>query len=543
MAPRDSVILSVHALLDVDREYGRPPVELLAGEWLFHQGDASDAAYVLESGRLEVIDEAGGYRQLRVVPAGTVVGELSLLSGRPRAAGIRALRDSRLTVLPRVAFERLVDEQPGFGLSLARALARALRESTETVEAARPPATVAVLGFERAPVGSFASELCARLSPHVSAAVFDQNAAAPKDWGTALDELEGSNAHVLLPAAPDAPEEWREFCLRQADRVLALAAGDPPQVPDPRLIGCDLALDPALPTEAWIAALRPRRTHLAGALDRLARMLSGRAVGVVLSGGGARGLAHIGVLAELERAGVVIDRVGGCSMGALIGALYAQGRDPDEIAAGCRAELVRKRPFADYTVPRTSLIRAQRAHAMLGRLLGDGRIECLPRSYFCVSADLITAELVVLRDGPIRDAVLASMSVPGVMPPRRVGARLLVDGGVLANLPLEPMNEGAEGPAIAVDAMGRRLTQEDERASDARPRILEILSRATVLGSWRQGRAQAEEAAMTIRPEPGDLGLLDFQRLDEAVAAGREAAAAALADGRAAALTGAAPGA
>jgi NTE family protein len=135
------------------------------------------------------------------------------------------------------------------------------------------------------------------------------------------------------------------------------------------------------------------------------------------------------------------------------------------------------------------------------------------------------------------------MSVPGVMPPRRLGDRLLVDGGVLANLPLEPMNDGAEGPAIAVDAMGRRLTQEDERAADARPRILEILARATVLGSWRQGRLQAEEAALTIRPEPGELGLLDFGRMDEAIEAGREAAAAALAGGRAAALTGALPGA
>jgi NTE family protein len=543
MPPRDSVILSVHALLDLDREYGRPPVNLLAGEWLFHQGDPSDAAYVLESGRLEVIDEAGGHRQLRVVPAGTVVGELSLLSGRPRAAGIRALRDSTLTVLPQAAFERLVDDQPGFGLSLARALARALRESTETVEAARPPATVAVLGFGAAPAASLASELCARLGDCATATVFDRDAADPKDWGARLDEQEDSHAHVLLPAGADAPEEWREFCLRQADRILAIAAGDPPSTFDPRLIGCDLALDPALPTEAWISAFRPRRTHLTGDLDRLARKLAGRAVGVVLSGGGARGLAHIGVLAELERAGVVIDRVGGCSMGAMIGALYAQGRDPDEIAAACRGELVRKKPFNDYTVPRTSLIRAQRAEAMLGRLLGQGRIECMPRSYFCVSADLITADLVVLRDGPVRDAVLASMSVPGVMPPRRVGDRLLVDGGVLANLPLEPMNDGAEGPAIAVDAMGRRLTQEDERPADARPRILEILARASVLGSWRQGRLQAEEAALTIRPEPGELGLLDFGRMDEAIAAGREAAAAALAGDRAAALTGAAPGA
>ena len=125
-------------------------------------------------------------------------------------------------------------------------------------------------------------------------------------------------------------EPWTEFCLQQADRILAVTAGG--SVPDglgqrPELRGCDLVVhDVALRSgalESWADALDPieshvvRASHLDQDLARAARRLSGRSVGVVLSGGGARAFSHIGVLEELTAAGVTIDRVAGVSMGAL----------------------------------------------------------------------------------------------------------------------------------------------------------------------------------------------------------------------------------
>ena len=232
-------------------------------------------------------------------------------------------------------------------------------------------------------------------------------------------------------------------------------------------------------------------------------------------------MAHVGVLEVLLRAEVPIDRLGGTSIGALVGALAAAERPASEIAQLCQAELVDRHPFRDYTWPRTSLIRAQRARAMLERLFAGAHLEDLATDYFCVSTDLTDAKVVVHRRGLAVDAVGASMSLPGLAPPVRDGVRLLVDGGVLNNTPVDVMAARGEGPVVAVDVMSHRLARTDHRAL---PSIVETLARATVIGSHAQARARLAEADLVITPDLGSVGLLDFSRSDEAIAAGRRAA-------------------
>jgi NTE family protein len=153
--------------------------------------------------------------------------------------------------------------------------------------------------------------------------------------------------------------------------------------------------------------------------------------------GCARGLAHIGALDALEEAGLVVDRIGGCSMGALVGGLYACGRSPGEIAAICREELVEGRPMRDYTLPVAGLIRRGRAEAMLRRMFAQRQIEELPLGYYCVSADLVSGELIEHTTGALLQAVGASICLPGISPPVPDGDRLLIDGGILNHLPVE----------------------------------------------------------------------------------------------------------
>jgi NTE family protein len=212
-------------------------------------------------------------------------------------------------------------------------------------------------------------------------------------------------------------------------------------------------------------------------------------------------------------------------MGAYVGALYAIGLQPDEIAERCRDELVRHRPFNDYTVPRVALLRARKAKRMLQRLFGAPRIEELERNYFCVSADLVAAEPVVHRSGSLWEAVGASMSLPGLVPPVVAGARLLVDGGVLDNFPVEVMAAGGEGPIVAVDAMGRRPLG----GAGGPPALLETLARATVLSSWQAAALSRALADVLVVPDPGEVPMLGFDRLDELRQAGREAARSSLA--------------
>jgi predicted acylesterase/phospholipase RssA len=186
----------------------------------------------------------------------------------------------------------------------------------------------------------------------------------------------------------------------------------------------------------------------------------------------------------------------------------------------CRTELINRRLFRDFTWPRTALIRAQRARAMLERLFGDARLEDLDLDCFTVSADLGTAEVIVQRHGLVVEAVGASMSLPGLAPPVRVAGHLLVDGGVLNNVPVDVMAATGEGPVIAVDVMTRLPVGSTTRL----PSIIETLARATVIGSHHQADARLSGADVVIVPNVGRVGLLEFTRFDELVEAGRRAA-------------------
>ncbi len=287
----------------------------------------------------------------------------------------------------------------------------------------------------------------------------------------------------------------------------------------------------------------------AAAVDAVARRLSGHAPGVVLSGGGARGFAHIGVLEELLAAGLNLDRVGGCSMGALVGALFAIGLAPDEIEARLRAELIDRNPMNDYTIPLAALVRGRKAEAMLLRLFGDRQIEELEREFFCVSSDLVTSELVVHRRGNLYEAVGASLCLPGIGPPVAVGDRLLVDGGVLDNLPVATMAARGEGPVIAVDVSSRFEPPSRSAAGAGRPRMRrlsarirraiigwdtplpsfgETLTRSVVLGSIDTAEAARKHADVVIAPEVQGIGLVEFDRIGEIRAQGSAAAREAL---------------
>jgi NTE family protein len=249
----------------------------------------------------------------------------------------------------------------------------------------------------------------------------------------------------------------------------------------------------------------------------------------VLSGGGARGFAHIGAIAELEQDGIEVDRYGGCSMGSFIAAMAASGWRADDIRARCHEELVRRSPFNDYTLPRVALIRSRKAARMLDRLFAELTIEELAKPLFTVSADLVSSGLVVHRRGSVVEAVGASMSIPGLAPPLPRGGRLLVDGGVLNNLPVDAMADAAEGPIVAVDVV-RRLAASDA-AAPSLPSIMETLSRATVLGSVERAERNRELALLVVSPDVQDVPLRDFRSLDRAIEAGRTAARAALDNG------------
>lgn len=505
---------------------------LLAGEWLFRAGDPADELFVVLGGRLRVsVDDGAGEREVNELGPGAAVGELALLTGSRRSASVRAVRDTTLLTLPGATFAAHLARDPGLGSGIARALAAQLQERGGLPLPASRPTLIAVRGVAPGlPITALGSALGRALAAFGPVEVMHQGVAEE------IERAEDASAHVVL-VDDGGDAEWSALCARQADRTLLVAAaGVRPAAVAP---GADLvALGPFAGGElrSLIDAVAPRTHHRLASTEpedpgvgRLARHVVGRALGVVLSGGGARGLAHIGVLEVLEEEGIAVDSVGGCSMGSLIAAMAAAGWSPRMIRDRCHEELVQRSPFNDYTLPRVALIRSRKAARMLNRLFEELTIEELQRPFFAVSADLLSSEVVVHRSGSVIEAVGASMSIPGLAAPLPRGGRLLVDGGVLNNLPVDAMAETHEGPILAVDVI--RRVDAGGPAEPELPSIVETLSRATVLGSVERAEANRGLAVLVVMPDVQDVALREFRALDRAIEAGRRAAREALAAG------------
>ncbi|MEO8200447.1 MAG: patatin-like phospholipase family protein, partial [Gemmatimonadota bacterium] len=354
---------------------------------------------------------------------------------------------------------------------------------------------------------------------------------------------------------------WTLRCLSQADRILhvALRSGTaaPEQVYGPRgsaaVIGgaADQELvvlhqDPVPTSTDRLLALGEFTTHHhlrvnhAGDHARLARHLAGRAIALVLGGGGARGFAHIGVIRALEEAGVPIDRLGGASMGAVIAAQYASGLGPDEMLDLNRHGWVGYRPHRDFTVPVISLLSGRAAGRMLKMMFADRRLEDLWLNCFCVSTNLSRAELMVHREGPVRRWLRASISIPGSAPPV-IGDHgdLLVDGGVLDNVPVAAMRALGDSAIIAVDVSPNvdlvvdsrlklapspweMLLNRWRKVDDLKrfPSLFQILYRTSVLASIRAGKQGRGAVELYLEPPTGAFDTFAMASIDSIVEAG-----------------------
>ena len=340
---------------------------------------------------------------------------------------------------------------------------------------------------------------------------------------------------------------WRDFCLRQSDAVVLVARAGGAVPDDVPSLGFqpDLVVIGALPApsdrSAWVAATDAWRLTVADGDLRLAMVdvadrLAGRSLGLVLAGGGARAFAHIGVLRELEEAGYPVNRLAGSSIGSAVATMYGLGMDGEELEERCYAEFVRRNPFNDWTFPTHAMTRGVRVRASIARVTGDAVLEGLPRHLSLVSTDLVSRTRLVHRRGPLLDAALASLRLPVLFPPIPTDeGRLLMDGGVLDNLPVDLLLERDEGPVVAVNiSMGGSSGTRVAARAITRPRVPalgETLLRTMMIGAGGAVDAAHRRGAVVVTPATLGVGLLEFHQLDRMVQAGREAARALLAHG------------
>ncbi|HUN53140.1 MAG TPA: patatin-like phospholipase family protein, partial [Candidatus Sulfotelmatobacter sp.] len=276
--------------------------------------------------------------------------------------------------------------------------------------------------------------------------------------------------------------------------------------------------------------------HLRGAADmqRLARILTGRGVGLVFSGGGARGFAHLGVVKALREVGMPIDLVGGNSMGAIIGAGVAHDWDEPTLRTAFRRAFVETNPLSDYTVPLVSLVGGRKVSRLLREAFGDIAIEDLWLPYFCVTANLTRGVAAAHRGGPLWRWLRASVAIPGVLAPVFDGGDVHVDGGVINNLPVDFMRDIGRGLVIGVDVVSdHAFTAKSEgadlpplwrlmlpRGGKEVPGILQILWRAGTVNSDAAAAALRNETDLLLQPSMESIDLLNWKAFDRAVELG-----------------------
>jgi NTE family protein len=265
-------------------------------------------------------------------------------------------------------------------------------------------------------------------------------------------------------------------------------------------------------------------------------------VGVALSGGGARGLAHIGVLKVLEQAGVPIDMLSGTSMGGVVAAAYAAGLTPEfmEQEALRMASPRRLLSLADPTLPQRGIFAGQKISDYLRHHLGECRFEDLRCPLTLVAVNLNDSQAVTLSEGRVTDAVRATIALPGIFKPVERDEQMLVDGGLLDNVPADAARQMGADIVIAVDVIAGDSTF-SEMIKTLRERryvpgglvsTFEVMLRSLDVMMTEINKRRLVEAApeVVIRPSipRGVNVLVGFSRAADAIAAGERAAALAL---------------
>lgn len=564
-----------------DLEHETRWLTLNSGEVLFRQGDSCDGAYLLMSGRLQMATTLPDGREVpgSTVVAGETAGEVALLTGLPQGHTVYAARDSELVRLSRSGFELMLQRNTRSIQNVSRILGDRLARGATVRDSPRAPIRCVSLIPADAGVAlqPFAEALAAELrrfgttqlldspmierelgSPGIARA--DENEAAGLRLNQWLHDQEEIFRYLVYQGDPEW-SAWSARCVRQTDQVVVVGDAASPRgleavaalLPQGRRQWSLVLLHPAgldrpRHTARWLREVSVEsvfhvRSGNAADLARLGRILTGNAIGLVFGGGGARGFAHIGVVRALEELGIPVDMVGGTSMGAPIAGFLAQGLDCAEVDRRCRQAY---RKIIDLTLPVVSLISGRRISESILQQTGDWDIEDYWLPFFCVSTSLTTARPVIHRRGSSALAIRCSVSIPGVLPPVPFGGELLVDGGVLNNLPVDVMREinpfgtviavdvaAPAGPAMQLDygtelsgwrVLAGKLVTRGE--SGSAPGIAATMMQSMVVGSALKRQQILEQglADLYLNVQVRGVGLLQFEAQALAAQLGYESA-------------------
>ncbi len=542
-------------------------VQLKRGEILFRQGEPGDSLYLVIRGRVRILvkdPDKGTDLEIASYTRGDILGELALLADQPRAATVQALRSTELARLRRDQAEQLFSD-PNFMLPFAKLIAaRAGRNEGKR----QRPEVIGLFGatsdsawFKQVSEGviSLMGEIAQVSSVRFAQAPAYLKTASGYDWDGLrqwLNEVE-QDCRFLVLCSNDS-ERWNSELCHHVDKIVwfgrnvddiadftswrhVLNVDKISASLEEHLVldHCGAQVDAKAANRWYEAAAFVSVLHLPGQSDehlaRIARRLTGTANALVLSGGGARAMAHIGVIRALEEAGVPIDIIAGTSVGSVIAAQYAMGCDADTML-----QMNRKfwhRLSRQFTLPIVSLWSDQLLEQMLKTFFGDRRLENLPMECFISVTNLDQSVVQYKRHGLVRNWCRASMSLPAIWPPYcdKDGV-LYIDGGVLDNLPVASISPAQAGRIIASNVsrvMSARVSGPKAIPSDGvsalmmkfrgiheAPSMGGAIFRAAVVGSLSQHNKSLKQADLVIEPEMEKISVNDYKLVGKIESAG-----------------------
>lgn len=554
-------------------------VHLDRNDILFRQNDIGNDLYIVISGRLEVFveDNKGNRRSLGEISKGETVGEMALLVGEKRTASVCALRDCDLVKLSRSAFQHISEQNSQLMMTITKILIHRLQKTGKSPSGANLAIIPMTSDVE---LTDFTHRLVSALSTFGMTLHLTSNkvkeAVEMSDFAglsletfqsirltTYLDEQENKYRFILYQA-DSTMTSWTKWCIERAEQNLLIANADKPDtevrddlknlLSETRYSTANvnnrlILLHPngeQFPsgTRRWLSKW-PIKIHHHVRWDRdadfrrLARFLSGHAIGLVMGGGGARGFAHLGVYQALKEAGIDIDVIGGTSIGAFTGAECALGWDLEQIIKINKEGFLESSPYTEYTLPFISLLKSNRLKKNLKVAFDDICIEDMWLNFFCVSTNISTHEIMVHAQGLLREALRASAAIPGIAEPVLKEGELLIDGGILNNLPGDIMRRYCN-TVIVVDVGDKKTAAKlnyeappshwqliRERLPFFRkrhrfPSLFGILLKSTLTASLASSKKTKADADFYLQPPVSQFKLLEFEALERLIEVGYE---------------------
>jgi NTE family protein len=509
------------------------------GATVFSEGESGDCMYLIETGQIKIVAERNGReRPLALLGPGNFFGETALLLSEKRNASARVLIDVDVLVLHKEDLDELLQQHPAIALVITRELSRRLGLATAPTIPREEFSVIATVGPAAPRLARFLAQLTGE-----EVALVDLGGLA----NVTLNQASLAQAQVVLARhrepidAENLPARLSTLVEQFYWVILSVAPYETPLTVKAMELA-DVTITLGGTSRNWIKDISPK-VHWAAdesdrSLQRLTRKITGRQVGLALSSGNARGIAHIGLFKVLEQGGIPLDMIAGTSAGAVFGSLYAAGRSIAEMKAFA-VEIQHLYNFRtgfrywDFRIPpRSGVIQGNMILKHFRKWLRYKTFDELPIPLYIVAADLISGEEIVFDRGPVADAVRASMSVIGIIEPAHIGDRFLIDGGSVNPIPSQLLAEKGMDIIVAcsvIPSLEDRLHRREQKRLGRPPNLLGIITGTQEIMESEIIKSRMGPVDVLIEPDIARYGTMEYDKVNEIIQRGEEAASRELA--------------